>query len=596
MLLWSLLPDHLINCKVTDFNIAAHADPEGVKGFCGPKGFIAPEVAYVNRAKERSVYDHRADIFSFAMFLYQLLARRHPFHNVHPSKIEAAIEEGQRPQLEDVSLAETGLYYLSRVMKLCWAGSPKDRPASQQIVEWLSASALQLIISVVPVSSKYSIHNGCIVTPVVSNDIGPVPTSSELWICCDGEKGAELNIFTTNTMVKAVGGIHFMREEQICCMKQCGEHVWVAARIGLVHSVVDIFNNNTKGLIHHIEFKENIVLCITSSDYLVYMGTNKGYCIAFPIDVKAIQDVSKPCFKFLSEYSVDAVAIAQNCLWASTHNQIHFLNPETLDLEGVEKRTKNIDSFVGKLMLSDDGEQMWSAHLGGVIMSIWNANQRMHMFDVDVGACAEEKCHIGNPQDRIITAMCTALDTVWIGLANGHIMVFGMNPPGELLTFFRPYNSFIHFLSAGNYPGPCLKEECMMLCGGKMYQPDDPFKELTDYERKDEKGEIVDTAGVAVLWEVLPAKYTRQVHYLSKGTAWLNCSILKKAMNETGFTDSLKYCQAAVVDSSITSIIQDIYDPHAICSTRSTFDCQHKGIYLSQYPYNSLIPSILVHY
>ena len=46
-------------------------------------------------------------------------------------------------------------------MKLCWAGSPKDQPASQQIVEWLSASALQLIISVVPVSSKYSIHNGC---------------------------------------------------------------------------------------------------------------------------------------------------------------------------------------------------------------------------------------------------------------------------------------------------------------------------------------------------------------------------------------------------------------------------------------------------
>ena len=109
VLLWSLLPDHLINCKVTDFNIASHADPGGARGLHGTKGFIAPEVAHVNRAKERSVYDHRADIFSFGMFLYQLLARRHPFHNVQPFRIEAAIEEGQRPQLEDVSLGRDWL-------------------------------------------------------------------------------------------------------------------------------------------------------------------------------------------------------------------------------------------------------------------------------------------------------------------------------------------------------------------------------------------------------------------------------------------------------------------------------------------------------
>ena len=547
VLLWSLSPDHLINCKVTDFNIAAHADPEGTRGLHGTKGFIAPEVAHVNRAKEHSVYDHRADIFSFGMFLYQLLARRHPFHNVQPFKIEAAIEEGQRPQLEDVSLAETGLYYLSRVMKLCWAGSPKERPTSQQIVEWLSASGLQLIISVVPVSSKYSIRNGCIVTPVMSSQVGPVPTSSELWICCDGVEGAELSIFTTNTMVKA--GKHFVRENQVRYMKQCGEHVWVASRAGFEYGVVDIFNKNTKDLIHNIKMRENAVSCITNSDQLVYMGTMEGYCFAFPMDVATIQGDSKPRYKYVSEHCVDGVAFTHTCLWASTRNQIHFLNPETLYLEGVEKRTKNTHAFVGKMILSDNGEQMWAAHLGGVVISAWNAHQRTHITDVDVGILAEERCHV-DARDKIMTAMCTALDTVWIGLANGHIMVFGMNPPGELLTFFRPFNSFIRFLSASKYPGPCQKEECMMLCGGKMYRPDDLFKELTDYERNDEKGEIVDTASVAVLWEVLPAKYTRQVQYLSDGTGWLNYSALEKSMTETGFTESMKHCHSAPVSSS----------------------------------------------
>ena len=74
-------------------------------------------------------------------------------------------------------------------------------------------------------------------------------------------------------------------------------------------------------------------------------------------------------------------------------------------------------------------------------MSVWNASQRMHM---DVGDCVEEKCHIRSPEGQIITAMCMALETVWIGPANGHIMVFGMNPPGEMLIYFRPYSSSIY--------------------------------------------------------------------------------------------------------------------------------------------------------
>ena len=84
-----------------------------------------------------------------------------------------------------------------------------------------------------------------------------------------------------------------------------------------------------------------------------------------------------------------------------------------------------------------------------------------------------------------------------------------------------------------------------MLCGGKMYRPDDKFKGLPDYTREDEAGKPVNTAGVAVIWEVLPAKYTRQVHYLSDGTSWLNYSMLEQTMNDAGFTDSMQYCQSA---------------------------------------------------
>ena len=551
VLLWSLSPDHLINCKLTDFNIAAHTDPGGIKGLHGTKGFIAPEVSHINHAREHSVYDHQADIFSFGMFLYQLVARRHPFHNLRPVRIEAAIEEGKRPQLEDVSVAEIGLYYMTRVMKLCWAGNPSERPASQQLIELLSAPALQLIVSVVPFNSKHSIRNGCVVTPAKSNEVGPAPASSELWICCDSVEGGELKIFTTNTMEEIRK--HPVRENQIQCVKQCGQCVWIPSRIDLEYSVVNIFNQITKDLVYSLKVKENTVSCITSSNHLVYLGTMEGNCIVFPIDVADIEANPRPRYKCISEHCIDGLALSQTCLWASICNQIHLFNPKTLELIGLEKRTKNTSAFVGKLMLSDSGDLMWSAHLGGAIMSAWNAHQFAHVIDVDIDACAKEKCYIGNPQDRIMTAMCTALDTVWIGLSSGYILVFSMDPPGELLTHFRPYNSFIRFLSADKYPGPCQKEECMMLCGGKDYRPDDSFKELPDYARKDDKGKPVDSAGVAVLWEVLPAKYTRQVQYLSDGRSWLNYSTLEKAMTDTGFTESMQYCQSLNTDSTVST-------------------------------------------
>ena len=100
------------------------------------------------------------------------------------------------------------------------------------------------------------------------------------------------------------------------------------------------------------------------------MGTIEGYCFCFSFRYKV---EIKPCYKYISEHSIDGMALSQTCLWVSTCNQICFLNLETLDLEGVGKRTKKPHAFVGKIMISDDGDQMWSAHLGGIIMSVWNA-------------------------------------------------------------------------------------------------------------------------------------------------------------------------------------------------------------------------------
>ena len=93
--------------------------------------------------------------------------------------------------------------------------------------------------------------------------------------------------------------------------------------------------------------------------------------------------------------------------------------------------------------------------------------------------------------------MCTSLNTIWIGLASGHIIAFDTNCVGQVLTCHKPYYSFVCFLSSVEYP---QNGEHMVLSGGKICQPDGQFKDC--YRCKDENGQPMDIAGVAILWPV----------------------------------------------------------------------------------------------
>eukprot|EP00731_Ephydatia_muelleri_P031259 Em0022g773a len=131
VLLWSLDPESLCHCKVTDFGIATNLTPIGARGIIGTKGFIAPEVLHVGKKREQSLYDHKADIFSFGMFLYQMIYRRHPFHDMLPVRIDSAVENGERP----------------RLMQCCWQADPRNRPATAEIIDKLCLSSFQSLIS-----------------------------------------------------------------------------------------------------------------------------------------------------------------------------------------------------------------------------------------------------------------------------------------------------------------------------------------------------------------------------------------------------------------------------------------------------------------
>ena len=554
VLLWTLDPDSLCHCKVADFGIATHLAPIGARGLQGTKGFIAPEVLHIGKRKQRSVYDHRADIFSYGMFLYQLIARRHPYHNIPPHRIDVAVESRERPKLQDVDISRTGFHYLTKVMKCCWEDNPKHRPDTETIIRKVCLAPTQMVMCVAPVGGEKLIRRAVAITPSSFAKAGHLNRlQSELWVCCDGAEGAEVSMYNTHSMVK-VNRV-FIKDNQVQCMELCGDHVWVGSRTGIGYSVIDIFSVSSRELVHNMRMRENSVSCITATDKAVYLGTLEGYCFRFYNDISLAQaNVHvKPMYKCISVNTVDNIVCTQQCVWVAHTTYISLLNFDSLELES-SIHDEEREAYIGQLSFDPDRIIVWSAHLGGVILSAWDAHNKSHMYDVDMGKHLKKIAADTKDHDLLITAMTPALDTVWVGMASGHIMVFHED---ELLSWFHPYRGYVRFLTCIPSAGPCEMEKAVVASGGKDFIP-----LVEDLIKKSEEGESSPTdsqSGTIIMWEAYEAKTMRQVKLIEENApGYLDThNTVRRMIHQGEFRDGTHIKSSPSADSGDASAVYD---------------------------------------
>lgn len=517
VLLWTLDPDSLCHCKVSDFSIATNLSLTGTRGKFGTRGFMAPEVLSSNRC---SVYDEKADIFSFSMFLYQLITRRYPsrYHPLH----------GERPKLHDVDIAHTGYHYLTQIMKVCWNENPRNRPSSEMIIKRLSSPTLQAVMCIISIDSQLSLRQGIIITPAIFAKAGHSnKLENELWICCDGLEGMELNVYNTHTLVKATNQPYF-KENQFSCMAICGDHVWICSRAGVDYGMIDIFSIDTHKSMHSIQLNNVFISSIAATNEAVYAGTNRGYCFSFPVNTVQEQTTTVDNkHKRISHNAIKGLACTHECLWVSQTNRIVFVDYNDLKILGEVHRNEQTEDFVGELSLACDGKTVWSANIGNNLVSAWDAYKQCHLFDICIQNYVDQISITIDKQNFIITAMIPALDTVWVGLASGHILVFHGQ---ELLAWYEPYQNFVCFLTCITAAGPCGLEKCIVASGGRSPKPADHGQ---SYE------EASNSCGGLIMWEAYEAKTLRQMKMIEENSPGYldNHNTIQKMIQEGQFID-----------------------------------------------------------
>ncbi|KAJ6708674.1 SERINE/THREONINE-PROTEIN KINASE STY46-LIKE [Salix koriyanagi] len=124
----NLLMDENGVVKVADFGVARVQDQTGVMtAETGTYRWMAPEVI------DHELYDHKADVFSFGIVLWELLTGELPYEHLSPLQAAVGVlQQGLRPSIPSHSHPE-----LADLLKRCWQREPFLRPEFSEIIELL---------------------------------------------------------------------------------------------------------------------------------------------------------------------------------------------------------------------------------------------------------------------------------------------------------------------------------------------------------------------------------------------------------------------------------------------------------------------------
>lgn len=120
----NLLMDSFKVVKVADFGVARIQSGEGVMtAETGTYRWMAPEVI------NHQPYDQKADVFSFAVVLWELVTAKVPYETMTPLQAALGVREGLRPELPKNAHPK-----LLDLMQKCWQGEPSIRPSFSEIL------------------------------------------------------------------------------------------------------------------------------------------------------------------------------------------------------------------------------------------------------------------------------------------------------------------------------------------------------------------------------------------------------------------------------------------------------------------------------
>ena len=528
ILVWSLSLDNLVNCKLACLQIATYGDMEHVESTFGHQ-FIAPEVS------KKAVYDKRVDIFSFGVVLSRLMQRSYPI------EYRQSIPEWEIPlTFKSIFIPDSELHYMRTLAKNCCCCNPADRQDLQKTVEQLCDPNFQLVMSVTTFDGSISCAcTGGVWCTENSTTASQSDCNTDVWLCHQCVDGSEIIALSLKGLKIELKKTLFIKDHYIYTMMSHGNCVWaVPFKMAGHKGWLVKFDGSKKDKYIEIPIQSKMAksedsmaegddsmpdgdygVSLTCYDNHVYVGTVKGWCVMFPTDID--NNTTPILQKNLSCRYIRSMIVVKKMLWVSTENKILFINPTNLDQDRKTITIDYNDWRVGNFLLSSDEEIVWSVHFDGYSISAWKAQRQELICVFDSYELMDKRI---DQQKCKIASASIALDTLWVGLISGHILVITATSSHQPLIIMEPYKQMVEALipiygKDNNNP--------LMISIGKVAEKQSGMKKQNSRD--------------IVLWEAVAGKHMVQLKCLSTGNAWLNDTSINEMSTATCKSHSYIY-------------------------------------------------------
>ncbi|KAG7026803.1 Serine/threonine-protein kinase HT1 [Cucurbita argyrosperma subsp. argyrosperma] len=128
-----LLTEDKQRIKLADFGLAREEISGEMTTEAGTYRWMAPELFSIDPLPVggRKFYDHKADVYSFSIILWELMTNKTPFKGRNNIMVAYAAAKNIRPSLEGIPED------IARLLQSCWAEDPKSRPEFTQVIDSL---------------------------------------------------------------------------------------------------------------------------------------------------------------------------------------------------------------------------------------------------------------------------------------------------------------------------------------------------------------------------------------------------------------------------------------------------------------------------
>ncbi|XP_041364920.1 leucine-rich repeat serine/threonine-protein kinase 1-like isoform X2 [Gigantopelta aegis] len=238
ILVCSLDVGDVVNAKLTDYGISKFSTTQGLVGFKGTMGYMAPEIMC------NYTYNEKVDIFSFSMVMSEIITGHLPYEKctnlgqLH----QAIIKERQRPSVQDYNIV-SHFPYLEHLMSRCWSHEASSRPSAETIANCMHEVSFLCQHEVIRPANNQK-HFGEI-TCMASASESSSTKKNFLWFWENNREKAQrmYSIFDLETSRFHVFQ-NLCQGSEVTCMAKVGRDMW----IGTMSSEVEILSCQNTGV------------------------------------------------------------------------------------------------------------------------------------------------------------------------------------------------------------------------------------------------------------------------------------------------------------------------------------------------------------